>query len=81
MAMLRTTILIDEWVAGMVRQQFNGNLSRGINSLLQAHFQEKKPKMEGFGMFKDEGLLKEWKKMHKEDKLKEEKKLARLVRG
>ncbi len=81
MAMLRTTILIDEWVAGMVRQQFSGNLSHGVNTLLQEHLQEKRKTLEGFGMFKGRGLRTALKKMRTEERLMEEKRLGKMLRG
>ncbi len=81
MVMLRTTILIDEWVAGTVRQQFSGNLSNGINTLLQEHLQEKRKPLEGFGMFKGRGLRSALKKMRKEERLMEEERLGKMLRG
>ena len=68
MAMLRTTILIDDILAARVRQMFDGNLTRGVNTLLQAHIEEKKPKLEGFGMFKGEGLLDELIKTRRDER-------------
>ncbi len=68
MTMLRTTILIEEWVANIVRQRFNGNLSKGVNVLLQEHLDEKKPKMEGFGMFKGEDLVGALMKMRRDER-------------
>ena len=70
MTMLRTTILIDDWVAGTVKQQFNGNLSRGINALLQEHLQEKRKPLEGFGMFKGENLVGALMKMRRDERRK-----------
>ncbi len=52
MGIVRTTITIDELVAQQVRRMFNGNLSLGINELLQEHLKERNPIDETFGTLK-----------------------------
>ncbi|MDP3741731.1 MAG: hypothetical protein Q8R15_00275 [Candidatus Micrarchaeota archaeon] len=60
MAMLRTTILIEEVLALRVRQMFNGNLTQGINALLQQHLHEGKRERDlGFGALKGQNLVEE----------------------
>ncbi len=63
---LRTTILIDEFVASRVRQLFHGNLSKGINVLLREHMSETEDgKM--FGVLKGRVSVKHLKEIDKED--------------
>ncbi len=54
MGVIRTTITIDELVAQRVRKIFNGNLSHGINQLLEEHLKERErnPLEETFGTLK-----------------------------
>ncbi len=59
----RTTITIDHLLAERIRKMFNGNLSLGINKLLEEQIGEKNPLKETFGTLKFKGstekLLKE----------------------
>ena len=71
MTMLRTTILIDELLALRVKQLFDGNLTRGVNILLQEHLQEKKRERDlGFGALKGQGLVYELMKTRRAERRK-----------
>lgn len=81
MAMLRTTILIDDVLAARVRQMFSGNLTRGINILLEKHLQEETESLEGFGWLKNEPALETLKQVRKERRRNGVKKLNGYLRG
>lgn len=65
---MRVTITIDNQLVEHVRQRFGGNLSKGINEILQGRL-EKERTESTFGLLKGEGeaLRKELKKMRKEE--------------
>ncbi len=52
---MRATVVLDEHIAGRIRQMFGGNLSKGVNTALQEWLQKKEPKDSGFGMLKGHG--------------------------
>ena len=79
--MLRTTILIDEVLAARVRQMFRGNLTRGVNVLLEKHLEEETPKLEGFGWLKNEPALETLADVRKERRRKGVKKLHGYLGG
>ena len=66
MGNIRATIVLDEVIAAKVRQLFNGNLSKGINILLQQHLGEKK-KESAFGILKGRVSAKDVLEMEQED--------------
>lgn len=68
---MRYTIVLDEYVAAKVKQLFNGNLSRGLNTLVKERLQEKDKKISGFGLFKGEGkaLREELRKLREDDQV------------
>ena len=63
MAGVRTTIVIDEFLASRVRQMFFGNLSLGITKIIEEHLGEKDPLKQAYGSLKgwkiDAGKVKE----------------------
>ncbi len=79
--MLRTTILIDEVLAARVRQMFSGNLTRGVNVLLEKHLEEETPTLEGFGWLRNEPALETLAKVRKERRSRGAKKLRGYLRG
>jgi len=67
---MRTTIVLDDFVAAKVRQMFGGNLSKGVNTLLHEHlFKEKKKSM--FGVLKGRVSVKDLEDLRKEDEAAE----------
>jgi hypothetical protein len=73
---MRTTIVLDEFVAAKVKQMFGGNLSKGVNALLYEHlFREKKRSM--FGALKGRVSVKDLEAMRREEE-EAEKRHARL---
>lgn len=67
LALVRTTITIDETVAVKVRQMFSGNLSKGVNALLFEHlFREKKRSL--FGILEGKNYLKDLEALEKEER-------------
>ncbi len=81
MAMMRTTILIDEVLAARVRQMFKGNLTRGVNVLLEKQLGEGTPNFEGFGWLRKEPALETLAQVRKERRRSEVKKLHGYLRG
>ncbi len=79
MGTVRTTVVLDELVVAKVRQDFGGNLSKGVNTLLHRHLFEEKKKESGFGMLKGKVSFKDWEKHHEELK-QEEKRRDKLYR-
>lgn len=64
--MLRTTVVLDEFLAAKVKQMFGGNLSKGINALLYEHlFREKKKSM--FGALKGRVSAKDLGELRREE--------------
>ena len=67
MAMVRTTLVLDDFLVQLVRQRFNGNVSSGVNQVLKEHLLEEK-KESFFGRGKHlTGLLDNWEKEEEED--------------
>ncbi|HII54205.1 hypothetical protein COT30_04120 [Candidatus Micrarchaeota archaeon CG08_land_8_20_14_0_20_49_17] len=66
MGFVRATIVIDEHLAARVRQAFEGNLSKGINSLLREHLQEKK-NPELFGILKGKVSIRDLEAIDREE--------------
>ncbi|MFH0713679.1 MAG: hypothetical protein V1722_03960 [Candidatus Micrarchaeota archaeon] len=52
MTQVRTTIVIDDFLATRVRQMFNGNLSLGITEIIQTHLKEQDPLKRAYGSLK-----------------------------
>ncbi|MEW5955473.1 MAG: hypothetical protein AB1626_02965 [Candidatus Micrarchaeota archaeon] len=64
--MIRTTVVLDEFIAAKVRQMFSGNLSKGINTLLFEHlFKEKRKSM--FGALKGRAAVKDLQELREEE--------------
>lgn len=55
MGKMRATVVLDEHLAAKVRQLFDGNLSKGVNTLLERQLRQEKPEESGFGLLKGEG--------------------------
>lgn len=71
MAKMRYTVVLEEHVAAEMRQMFDGNLSKGVNTALEDWLKKKKQRHSGFGLFKGEGpaLLRELRKIREENEL------------
>lgn len=52
MPQVRTTIVIDQFLAQRIRQMFSGNLSLGITKLIEEHLHEKDPLKKAYGIHK-----------------------------
>ena len=52
MAQLRTTIVIDDFLASKIRQMFNGNLSFGISKIIEDHLTANDPLKKAYGIHK-----------------------------
>ncbi len=79
MGTVRATVVLDELVVAKVRQDFGGNLSKGVNTLLHRHLFEEKKRESAFGLLKGKVSFKDWKKHHEELK-REERKDDKLYR-
>ncbi len=68
---MRYTVVLDEYVAARVKQLFNGNLSRGLNTLVKERLKEKDKKIGGFGLLRGEGpaLMAELRKLREDDQV------------
>ncbi len=67
MGKVRATVVIDEYLAARVRQLYGGNLSRGVNALLQKAIVARTKKKSMYGAFKGKGLLKALARIDKEE--------------
>ncbi|HLD76183.1 MAG TPA: hypothetical protein VI874_04140 [Candidatus Norongarragalinales archaeon] len=66
MGRIRATIVLDENIALKVKQMFKGNLSKGVNTLLQKQlFGGKKESL--FGILKGKDYLNDLQQLEKED--------------
>ena len=68
---MNVTIDLDKKVVASIRQEFDGNLSKGINTLLARQLKAMKTKTSGFGLLKGHGpaLLEELRKLRHDDHL------------
>ncbi len=66
MGKVRATVVLDELIVARIRQDFGGNLSKGVNTLLHKHLFEEKRGESLFGALKGRVSLKDWKKHHDE---------------
>lgn len=64
---MRVTVTIDEHLAAKVRQMFGGNLSKGVNELLQKAISARAKKKSMYGILKGVDLLGELKRMDAEE--------------
>lgn len=67
MGKMRVTVTIDEHLAAKVRQMFGGNLSKGVNELLQKAISARAKKKSMYGILKGVDLLGELKRMDAEE--------------
>lgn len=83
MTSIRATIVIDEFLAYQVKQMFNGNLSKGITELVQAHLKEKKKDDldEMFGIYRNRKFTKDLYQMRAEEKENERRKFNEMYRN
>ncbi len=75
---MRVTITLDDHLAERVRQRFEGNLSKGINTLLQRELETKRKSM--FGALKGHRLTDTLKQIETEE-IEAEKEHEKLYRG
>lgn len=68
MSSIRTTIVLDEFIAARVRQLFGGNLSKGINVVLRQHLIEEPRKESLFGILHGKVSVRDLEKMRKEER-------------
>ncbi len=54
---MRTTLLLEDWLVQLVRQQFHGNVSRGVNEVLRQHMVQEAASESLFGAGKRFHLL------------------------
>lgn len=71
MAKMRYTIVLDDHIAAQVRQMFEGNLSKGVNTLLEKQLKKIKTDDSGFGLLKGQGpaLKAALKKLREDDRV------------
>ena len=67
MGTVRATVVFDELVVAKVRQDFGGNLSKGVNTLLHKHLFEERRGKSMFGALKGRVSVKDLDELERED--------------
>lgn len=64
---VRATVVLDEFIVAKVRQDFGGNLSKGVNTLLRTHLFEERRGKSMFGALKGRVSVKDLEDLERED--------------
>ncbi len=66
LAIIRTTVTLEDFIVAKIRQLYGGNLSKGLNAVAFEHLFKERRKS-GFGLLKGKNYLKELDELEKED--------------